>query len=57
MPQIDRQCNEVQEGQCPLCPKCNAEMIKRTAKKGPNAGSQFWGCSDFPKCKGTNNLV
>jgi len=32
------------------CPKCGSEMKLRTAKKGPNAGSQFWGCSSFPKC-------
>lgn len=36
----------------PLCPKCNALMIKRTAVKGNNAGSEFWGCSNFPKCRG-----
>nr|WP_305121339.1 hypothetical protein [Microbulbifer elongatus] len=28
-------------------------MVKRTSKRGPNAGSQFWGCSLFPKCRGT----
>lgn len=35
------------------CPKCGNEMILRTVKKGPNAGSQFWGCSQFPKCRAT----
>ncbi|CCK80600.1 putative nuclease [Desulfobacula toluolica Tol2] len=35
------------------CPKCGNVMILRTAKKGPNAGTQFWGCSTFPKCRGT----
>ncbi|WP_211825120.1 NERD domain-containing protein [Kistimonas asteriae] len=34
-----------------LCPKCGSNMVLRTAKKGTNAGSQFWGCSQFPKCK------
>ena len=33
-----------------ICPKCGAEMILRTAKQGPNAGGQFWGCSNYPKC-------
>jgi restriction system protein len=37
----------------PSCPVCNATMIRRTAKKGANAGSEFWGCSTFPKCRGT----
>jgi len=26
-------------------------MILRTAKKGANAGNQFWGCSNYPACK------
>ena len=41
----------------PLCPNCGSSMVKRTAKKGVNVGNQFWGCSTFPKCKGTQNLV
>ncbi len=35
------------------CPKCGNEMILRTAKKGANAGENFWGCSMFPKCRMT----
>lgn len=35
------------------CPKCGSEMVLRTAKKGANAGSTFWGCTRFPKCRGT----
>ncbi|MVF24844.1 hypothetical protein EVC37_25075 [Methylocaldum sp. BRCS4] len=27
-------------------------MVLRTAKRGTNAGGQFWGCSSFPKCRG-----
>jgi len=33
------------------CPKCGSEMKLRTAKKGPQAGNQFWGCSAYPKCR------
>ncbi|HEX7891311.1 MAG TPA: restriction endonuclease [Ramlibacter sp.] len=36
----------------PPCPVCNAPMVRRTARKGTNAGSEFWGCSTFPKCRG-----
>lgn len=36
----------------PLCPICSQKMIKRTAKKGRNAGNIFWGCSQFPNCRG-----
>ncbi len=36
----------------PLCPKCGEPMVKRRATKGENAGSEFWGCSKFPRCRG-----
>ena len=35
------------------CPKCNGEMVLRTARRGKNAGNQFWGCLKYPQCKGT----
>jgi restriction system protein len=35
----------------PSCPKCNSTMVRRTAKQGANAGKEFWGCSQYPKCK------
>jgi very-short-patch-repair endonuclease len=34
-----------------LCMACNSPMVKRMAKKGPNAGKWFWACSAFPKCR------
>lgn len=40
------------EDVAPACPKCGGEMVKRTAKKGANAGGEFWGCSSYPACKG-----
>jgi len=40
----------------PLCPKCGKPMVIRTAKRGPNAGSKFWGCSGYPNCMSTKNL-
>lgn len=33
-----------------ICPKCGKPLALKTAKKGANAGKQFWGCSGFPKC-------
>lgn len=36
-----------------LCPKCESEMVVRTAMKGLGAGNQFWGCSTFPRCRFT----
>ncbi len=34
-----------------ICPKCGAALVLRTAKKGENAGKNFYGCSAFPKCR------
>ena len=33
------------------CPKCGKPMILRTARSGNNQGRQFFGCSDYPKCR------
>lgn len=41
----------------PACPRCGGSMSIRTARKGMNAGSQFWGCNAFPSCRGIVNLV
>ena len=41
--------------QAPNCPKCNSEMVKRVAKKGARQGQTFFGCSQFPKCRGVVN--
>ena len=40
----------------PLCPKCNGAMVKRVSKKGKNIGNEFWGCKDFPKCRGAVSI-
>ncbi len=39
----------------PVCPKCGSAMARRTAKRGANAGKQFWGCSQYPTCNGVLN--
>lgn len=36
----------------PLCPVCGTGMVARVAKQGSNAGKSFWGCKQFPRCKG-----
>lgn len=40
----------------PRCPRCGRKMLIRTAKKGPIAGGQFWGCSGFPACRAVRQL-
>jgi restriction system protein len=37
----------------PKCPKCGEEMKKRFSRQGKHAGTEFWGCTAFPKCNGT----
>jgi len=37
------------------CPRCGSKLVKRTARKGPNAGSTFIGCADYPRCRFTKN--
>lgn len=39
--------------QSPNCPVCSSAMLLREAKRGNNAGKSFWGCSNYPRCKGT----
>ncbi len=39
----------------PCCPKCGSVMVLRTAKSGTNQGGQFWGCPNYPRCRGLVN--
>jgi hypothetical protein len=35
----------------PFCPKCGIPMVLRTATQGQNAGQQFYGCRNYPRCR------
>jgi len=35
------------------CPNCGSSMRLRRAGRGRHAGRQFWGCAQFPRCRGT----
>ncbi|NUZ09006.1 restriction endonuclease [Piscinibacter koreensis] len=37
----------------PTCPSCSRAMTLKTARRGPNAGNQFWSCMGYPACTGT----
>lgn len=39
-----------------ICPKCGGKLVLRMAKNGPNAGNEFYGCSNYPKCKHIENI-
>lgn len=40
----------------PECPQCTGKMVKRTATRGKYAGKKFWGCTNYPSCKGIRNI-
>jgi restriction system protein len=41
----------------PACPVCSQPMTRRVARKGVNAGRDFWGCTGYPTCKGTRPIA
>ena len=45
------------QADAPSCPVCGKPMIKRMAKKGINAGKEFWSCIGYPECNGTRNIT
>lgn len=38
------------------CPLCGSKLVVRTSRRGNNIGSQFYGCSSYPRCKYTRNI-
>lgn len=40
----------------PNCPTCGSPMVVRRAGRGTRAGSKFWGCSTYPRCRGTRRI-
>lgn len=39
-----------------ICPWCGGQLVLRTARNGKYAGNQFYGCSNYPKCKYIMNI-
>lgn len=35
----------------PLCPKCGIPMVLRTVTQGEHKGKQFYGCTNYPRCR------
>lgn len=44
------------DGAGSICPKCGSKMTLRTAQKGQYVGKQFWGCTNYPKCRYIQNI-
>ena len=40
----------------PDCPRCGSAMVVREARQGAYIGQKFWGCSNYPPCRGKRNL-
>jgi restriction system protein len=40
----------------PACPACGKAMVQRTARRGSASGNRFWGCTDYPACRGTRSI-
>jgi len=38
-----------------VCPRCGSDLVERTVKQGSRTGTQFLGCSGYPKCRFTLN--
>lgn len=69
MPQIDEKLvvsnstSEEEQKETPattgkiICPICGGELVLRTARRGANAGKQFYGCSSFPRCRYILNIA
>ncbi|MFR0691314.1 restriction endonuclease [Enterobacterales bacterium AE_CKDN230030158-1A_HGKHYDSX7] len=50
--QVDEPVQATARSTEPACPLCSAAMVKRIAKRGANAGGEFWGGTRFPVCRG-----
>jgi len=48
--------NQVESEQI-RCPKCGAGMVRRTARHGAYEGRDFYGCENYPKCRGIVNIT
>jgi restriction system protein len=40
----------------PMCPRCGKLMVLREARRGAYSGEKFWGCVNYPKCRGIRQL-
>ena len=42
----------------PECPKCGKPMVLRTVQReGPHYGKRFWGCTEYPRCRGVREYL
>ncbi len=44
------------ESESDVCPRCGGKLVLRTAQRGAYQGKQFYGCSNYPRCKYIRNI-
>ena len=48
--------NLKKQGGVRRCPRCGGNLVLRTAKSGDNVGKRFYGCSNYPRCRYTEDI-
>lgn len=48
--------SEITDNTAVICPKCKIPMLLRKSTKGENAGKEFYGCVNYPRCKEIVNI-
>jgi len=43
---------ENDQDETPRCPRCGEQMVLREAKHGSHKGDKFYGCANYPRCRG-----
>lgn len=54
-PKIQHAASSELTKETPACPRCKSAMVIKQARRGKNAGSKFWSCSQFPRCRGSRD--
>lgn len=48
---------QAREAVIPACPRCGKAMQRQAARADAQGGQSFWGCTAFPSCRGTRELL
>lgn len=54
---LEERAKQSAEPDAPTCPECGKAMRKRTARSGKTPGQAFWGCVEYPNCRGTREVA
>lgn len=48
-------CENAEQNSELICPKCGGKLILRKAQRGNSKGKEFYGCSNYPRCRYIQN--